>query len=210
MTKFHLLAAVAAAALATACAGAQSTEAARTAQQNTTTATEQTVQPANMSDAQLLAYAAARDEIVPLQQTFGAQTQERQLEITAEIAAIQQRHGISPTTYNAITRAANQDRVFAARLAALQPDTFSNDSLRAFARASIEIQPLTDSLGTATPEQQAQVTEQIRQVLERNELDGATYNAIAQRAQADEAFAARIQDLHRQAQAPATAEDSGE
>lgn len=207
MTKFQLLAAVAAAAFATACA---STEPARTTQQNTATATEQTVQPADMSDAQLRAYTAARDEIVPLQQTFGAQTPERQLEITAEIAAIQQRHGIEPTTYNAITRAANEDRVFAARLAALQPDTFSDDSLRAFARASIEIQPLTNSLGTATPEQQAQVTEQIRQILERNNLDGATYNAIAQRAQADEAFAARIQDLHRQAQTPATTEDSGE
>jgi hypothetical protein len=207
MTKFQLLAAVAAAAFATACA---STETARTTQQNTTSATAQTVQPANMSDAQLRAYTAARDEIVPLQQTFGAQTQERQLEITAEIAAIQQRHGVDPTTYNAITRAANEDRVFAARLAALQPDTFSEESLRAFARASIEIQPLTNSLGTATPEQQAQVTEQIRQILERNNLDGATYNAIAQRAQADEAFAARIQDLHRQAQAPTTAEDSGE
>ena len=210
MTKFQLLAAVAAATLATACAGTQNTETARTTQQNTTSATAQTVQPANMTDALLRAYTAARDEIVPLQETFGAQTQERQLEITAEIAAIQQRHGLDATTYNAITRVANEDRVFAARLAALQPDTFSDDSLRAFAQASIEIQPLTNSLSTATPEQQAQVTEQIRQILERNNLDGATYNAIAQRAQSDETFAARIQDLHRQAQASVTTEDSGE
>lgn len=209
MTKFQLLAAVAAATFATACAGTQSTETVRTTQQNTTTATAQAVQPANMTDAQLRAYAAARDEIVPLQQTFGAQTPERQLEITAEIAAIQQRHGIEPTTYNAITRAANEDRVFAARLAALEPDTFSDESLRAFAQASIEIQPLTNSLSTATPEQQAAVTEQIRQILERNNLDSATYNAIAQRAQADETFAARVQELHRQAQAPATSGDSG-
>jgi len=210
MTKFQLLAAVAAATLATACAGTQNTETARTTQQNTTSATAQTVQPANMTDAQLRAYTAARDEIVPLQETFGAQTQERQLEITAEIAAIQQRHGLDATTYNAITRVANEDRVFAARLAALQPDTFSDDSLRAFAQASIEIQPLTNSLSTATPEQQAQVTEQIRQILERNNIDSATYNAIAQRAQSDETFAARVQNLHRQAQATTTTEDSGE
>jgi len=210
MKKFQLLAAVAAATIATACAGTQSTEMARTTQQNTTSATAQAVQPANMTDAQVRAYTAARDEIVPLQETFGAQTQERQLEITAEIAAIQQRHGIEATTYNAITRAANEDRVFAARLAALQPDTFSDDSLRAFAQASIEIQPITNGLATATPEQRDAATEQIRQILARNNLDSASYNAIAARAQSDQAFAQRVQDLQRQAQGPATNEDSGE
>lgn len=213
MTKFQLLAAAAAAAVATACAGSQSAReeaAANTATQQSTTAPNQPVQPASITDDQLRAYAAARNEIEPLQATFGAQTPERQLQITAQIAAIQQRLGIEPTTYNAIARTANEDRVFAARLAAVQPDTFGDESLRAFARASIEIQPLTNSLATATPEQQAQVTEQIRQILDRNNLDSATYNAIAQRAQADPAFASRVQELHRQAQGATTTENSGE
>lgn len=211
MTKFQLLAAIAAAALATACASTQSDVAATPQSSATARSTSaQSTQPASFTDAQLRSYAAARDEITPLQETFGAQTPERQQQITAEIAAIQQRHSIDPTTYNQIARAANEDRTFAARLAAVQPDTFSDDSLRAFARASIEIQPLTTGLATATPEQQTQVTEQIRQILQRNNLDSSTYNAIAQRAQTDPAFAARVQDLHRQAQAPATNDNSGE
>lgn len=212
MTKFQMLAAVAAAALATACAGTQSAREqtlANTTLQSATSAANQSVQPASITDDQLRAYAAARNEIEPLQATFGAQPPERQQQIIAEIAAIQQRNGIEPSMYNAIARTANEDRVFAARLAALQPDTFGDESLRAFAQASTEIQPLTDGLATATPEQQAQVTEQIRHILERNNLDSATYNAIAQRAQSDPAFASRVQELHRQAQGPAT-EDSGE
>ena len=210
MTKIQMLAAVAAAALATACASTQSAreETSAATQQNaastTTSSTAQSTQPATFTDEQLRAYAAARDEMAPLQATFGAQTPERQQQIATEIAAIQQRHGIEPSTYNQIARRANEDRTFAARLAGVQLDTFSDDSLRAFARASIEIQPLTAGLSTATPEQQAQITEQIRQILERNNLDSATYNAIAQRAQTDQAFAARVQDLYRQAQAPAT------
>jgi hypothetical protein len=46
-----------------------------------------------------------------------------------------------------------------------------------------------------------QATDQIRQILERNNLDSTTYNAIAARAQAEPAFATHIQDLYRQAQA---------
>lgn len=212
MKKFQLLAAAAAAALATACAGAQGARETATSQQSTTTqsATAQAMQPAAITDTQLRAYSAARDQIAPLQENFGAQTPERQQQIAAEIAAIQQRNSIAPATYNQIARMANEDRTFAARLAAVQPETFTDDSLRAFARASIEIQPLTAGLTTATPEQQAQVTEQIRQILQTNNLDSATYNAIAQRAQTDQAFAARVQELHRQAQAPTTTENSGE
>ncbi|MBK6703080.1 MAG: DUF4168 domain-containing protein [Caulobacteraceae bacterium] len=175
----------------------------------TTSSTAQSTQPATFTDAQLRAYAAARDEMAPLQATFGTQTPERQQQIATEIAAIQQRHGIEPSMYNQIARRANEDRTFAARLAGVQL-IHSATTRCAFARASIEIQPLTAGLSTATPEQQAQITEQIRQILERNNLDSATYNAIAQRAQTDQAFAARVQDLYRQAQAPATNENNGE
>lgn len=80
------------------------------------------------------------------------------------------------------------------------PTTFTDDQLRSFALAAIEIDPISRTLATATPEQQATAADQIRQILARNNLDGATYNAIAARAQADQTFAARIQTLHRQAQ----------
>jgi len=143
-----------------------------------------------------------------MQAAFATQTPEQQQQTIAQIAAVQQRHGLDASAYNAMVRLVNEDRTFAARLAALQPDTFGDDSLLAFARASIEIQPITDSLATATPEQRTQATEQIRQILERNNLDSATYNAIAARAQSDQALAARIQDLHRQA--PGTSDNTGE
>lgn len=219
MTKFQLLAAVAAATLATACAGAQGSReetaaAAGTTQQraaaSTATTPSASTATASFTDAQLRAYTAARSEVEPLQATFASQTPEQQQQTSAQIAAILERHNLDGDTFNAIARTANEDRAFAARVAAAQPDTFSDDSLRAFARASIEIQPITNGLATATEEQRTQATEQIRAILQRNNLDSATYNAIASRAQSDQAFAARVQDLHRQAQAPATSGDSGE
>lgn len=203
MPRTQLLAAVAAAAFAAACAGAQSASenaATSTTQQTTTTTTTTTTQTTSFTDAQLRAYVAAKNEIEPLQAGLASQTPEQQRQTTAQIAAVLQRHGIEAATFNAIARTANQDRAFAARLAGLQPDTFSDDTLRAFARASIEIDPITRNLATATPTQHTQATEQIRQILARHNLDSATYNAIAARAQADQTFAARIQNLHRQAQ----------
>jgi hypothetical protein len=69
--------------------------------------------------------------------------------------------------------------------------------LRAFAAASVEIDPISRTLASQTPEQRTAATEQIRQILQRNNLDSATYNAIASRAQADPALASRIASLHR-------------
>ena len=77
------------------------------------------------------------------------------------------------------------------------PTSFTDDQLRSFARAAIEIDPISRTLSTATPEQQATATEQIRAILTRNNLDGATYNAIAAQAQRDPAFAQRIAALNR-------------
>lgn len=77
------------------------------------------------------------------------------------------------------------------------PTTFTDDQLRSFARAAIEIDPISRTLSTATPEQQATATEQIRAILTRNNLDGATYNAIAAQAQRDPTFAQRIASLNR-------------
>ncbi|MGQ0532489.1 MAG: DUF4168 domain-containing protein [Caulobacteraceae bacterium] len=206
MTKISMLAAAAVAALgAAACAGSQSarTEAASTSSaQGSTQSTmpAQSSQAASVTDAQLRSYVAARAEIGPLQAGLASQTPEQQTQTRSQIAAILQRHSVTATQFNDIGRMANEDRTFASRLAALQPNTFSDATLRAFAAASVEIDPISRSLATATPEQRTQATEQIRQILQRNNLDSATYNAIAARAQADPALAARIAELHRTGQ----------
>ena len=88
--------------------------------------------------------------------------------------------------------------------------SFSDAQLQAFAAASLEIDPISRALPSATAAQRTQATTQIRTILQRHNIDSATYNAIAARAQSDQEFAARIQTLHRQAQAPATSGDSGE
>jgi hypothetical protein len=204
MTKLTMLAAAAVAALAAAaCAGTGGTETAASATSTTERSTTQSTAPAQSqtvstyTDAQLRAYVAADNEIEPLQAGLAAQTPEQQAQTRTQIAAILQRHNLTAVQYNGIARTAREDRTFAARLAALEPDTFSDETLRAFAAASVEIDPISRSLANATPEQQTQATEQIRQILQRNNLDSATYNAIAARAQRDPALAARIAELNR-------------
>lgn len=73
--------------------------------------------------------------------------------------------------------------------------TYTDDQLRSFAAASTEINPIAGTLSTATPEQRAAGADQIRAVLQQNNLDVATYNAIAAQAQSDPAFAERIRSL---------------
>ncbi|MGD9980255.1 MAG: DUF4168 domain-containing protein [Hyphomonadaceae bacterium] len=203
MTKITMLAVASLAALAAACAGTQRTEGAGTSTMSSTASGSpssmpaQTTQSAAITDAQLRSYVAARGEIEPLQTSLATQTPEQQTQTRAQIAAILQRNNLSAETFNQIAQQANNDRTFAARLAAVQPDTFTDATLRAFAAASVEIEPITRTLATATPEQRTQATEQIRQILQRNNLDSATYNAIAARAQSDTTFAARIASLHR-------------
>jgi hypothetical protein len=197
-----MLAAAAVAALAAACAGTEGsdTASARSTQPSASaqsTAPSQTAQSSSYTDDQLRAYAAAKTEIEPLQANLASQTPEQRTQTTAQISAILQRHSLAATQFNDIGRMASEDRTFASRLAALQPNTFTDATLRAFAAASVEIDPLSRNLATATPEQRTAATEQIRQILQRNNLDSATYNAIAARAQADPALASRIASLHR-------------
>lgn len=73
--------------------------------------------------------------------------------------------------------------------------TYTDDQLRSFAAASTEINPIAGTLSTATPEQRAAGADQIRTILQQNNLDVATYNAIAAQAQSDPAFAERIRSL---------------
>jgi hypothetical protein len=74
--------------------------------------------------------------------------------------------------------------------------------LRSFATAAHDIQPLNAQLTTGTPEQRTAATEQVRQILARNSLDGATYNAIASQAHADPALAQRIAALSTPSSTP--------
>ncbi len=73
-----------------------------------------------------------------------------------------------------------------------QPGVYTDAQLSNFVAASTEIQPLTANVATATPDQRAQITTQIRAALQRHNIDSATYNQIASAAQTDTALAARI------------------
>jgi len=197
MTRLPMLAAAAVAALAAAaCAGSATTDSAATsATQSSASQSSATAQTSSYTDAELSAYMAAKNEIEPLQTALATQTPEQQTQTRTQIAAILQRHNLTATQFNGITAMAIEDRTFASRLAALAPDTFTDATLQAFAAASVEIDPISRNLATATPEQRTQATEQIREILQRHNLDSATYNAIAARAQTDQALAARIASL---------------
>lgn len=75
------------------------------------------------------------------------------------------------------------------------PTTFTDAQLQSFVTASRQIEPLNRQVASATPEQRTAPATQIRGVLTQNNLDGATYNAIATRAQTDPALASRIAAL---------------
>jgi hypothetical protein len=74
-----------------------------------------------------------------------------------------------------------------------QQQSFTDAQISAFATASAEIDPISRGLASATAEERAQSTQQIRDILARNNLDADTYNAIATAARADQALAARIE-----------------
>src|SRR5262245_47080624 len=83
----------------------------------------------------------------------------------------------------------------AATAQAAPAQTFTDAQLHSFATASAEIDPINRTLATASAEQRTAAAAQIRTVLQRNNLDSATYNAIAAQAQTDTALAARINAL---------------
>jgi hypothetical protein len=78
---------------------------------------------------------------------------------------------------------------------ATQNTTYTDAQLQSFASASAEIDPINRTLASASAEQRTAATAQIRGILQRNNLDSATYNAIAAQAQTDTALAARINTL---------------
>lgn len=82
--------------------------------------------------------------------------------------------------------------------------SFTEDQLRAFAAASAEIDPISRAVPTMSAEQRAEAATRIQAILQQNNLDSDTYNAIASRAQTDATLAARIDALRAPAAAPET------
>lgn len=75
------------------------------------------------------------------------------------------------------------------------PTTFTDAQLQSFVAASAAIDPLNRQFASATPEQRTALGAQIRTALEQHNLDLPTYNAIAARAQTDQALGQRIAQL---------------
>lgn len=193
MTKKILTRAVAAAAILTlaACAGSGASDtAASSASPSASTSAPAPAAQSGYTDAELQAYAAARAEIDPIQSGFAALTPEQRTQATQQITQIQQRHNLTPARYDAIARAAQADAALASRISGAQG--FTDAQVQSFAAASLEIDPINRTLATAPEAQRAQAAQRIRDILQRNNLDGATYNAIATRAQTDTALQARI------------------
>ena len=79
--------------------------------------------------------------------------------------------------------------------------TYTDAQLSAFVAASTEVQPLTEGLASATPEERTATTAQIGAALERHSISAAAYNDIATRAQTDTALAGRINTLRQAGEA---------
>lgn len=154
---------------------------------------------AQISDAELAAYSAARAEIDPITAQYASMSAEQRAAATAQIVEIQQRHNLTAARYDQIARAVQTDRQVAQRATA--QGGFTEAQLQAFAEASLEIDPISRQYAAAPPAQQEQLAAQMRAILERVEIDGATYNAIAAAAQTDAELASRVAELQVAAQA---------
>lgn len=155
-------------------------------------------QPAQQAftDAQVRAYVAASEEIEPISERVAEMTPEQRLQATAQIRGVLQRHGLTGDEYAAIDAQAGADAGLAQRIAAVRIEDLNDETLRRFVAAAREIDPISRGLAAeATAAERAQAASQIRAALNRNGISAATYNAIAARAQGDEALAARIAAL---------------
>lgn len=83
-----------------------------------------------------------------------------------------------------------------------QPGVYTDAQLRSFVAASQQIEPISQSLATATPEQRTAATAQIRTILQTNNITADQYNAIATQARTDAELSARITALQAPADAP--------
>ncbi|MGH6951234.1 MAG: DUF4168 domain-containing protein [Vitreimonas sp.] len=80
--------------------------------------------------------------------------------------------------------------------AAAPAATYSEAQLHSFARASVELDELNRGLGSDPSQaQRQQAAAQAQTILQRHNLDAATYNAIATQARTDEDLAQRIRAM---------------
>ena len=206
MTRFTTMAAAAALLGVAACASNSADTASAAAPQSAAPQAQATAPPqaaaptSGYTDAQIEAFVTAREQI---NQLSPGTTPEQQAANQQRIAQILQESGITPEQYNTILTAAQTDQALNNRIAvAAVGDSFSDAQLSAFIAASAEIQPLNASLASGTPEQRAATAEQIRSILQRNNLDLETYNGIAAQIRANPELQARLNALAQQ-QAPA-------
>jgi hypothetical protein len=206
MIRFTTMAAAAALLGVAACASNSADTASAAAPQSAAPQAQATAQPpaaaptSGYTDAQIEAFVTAREQI---NQLSPGTTPEQQAANQQRIAQILQESGITPDQYNAILAAAQTDQALNNRIAvAAVGDSFTDAQLSAFIAASAEIQPLSASLASGTPEQRAATAEQIRSILQRNNLDLETYNGIAAQIRANPELQTRLNALAQQ-QAPA-------
>lgn len=172
---------------------------AQSAQPQASQAQPSQTQGSGYTDAQLRSFVAARDAI---QELSPGQTTEQQAANQQQIAQILQQNNLSAEQYNAIAAASQTDVDLRNRIAAVSVGTtFTDAQLRSFAAASVEIDPINAELATATEAERQVAAAQIREILERNDLDFETYNGIATRAQSDQALAQRIAQFQAEARA---------
>ncbi|MCR6644507.1 MAG: DUF4168 domain-containing protein [Terricaulis sp.] len=196
---FWTSAAVSAMALAAAACAQTGADATANARSNTAPAQQSAAVNAPITEADLQAYTAARNEIASITAGFAELTDEERGQATAQIVAIQERHNLTPARYDAIARALESDPQLAQRQEAVQG--FSDAQVASFAAASVEIDPVARTLADASETEQAEGAEQIRLILDRHGLDGSTYNAIATAAQTDPDLQQRINDARVTAEA---------
>jgi biotin synthase-like enzyme len=103
---------------------------------------------------------------------------------------------MTPDQYNAILSAAQIDQALNNRISvAAVGDSFTDAQLRSFIAASIEIQPINATLASGTDAERAAAAEQIRGILQRNNLNIETYNGIAAQIRSNPELQTRLNAL---------------
>jgi biotin synthase-like enzyme len=123
-------------------------------------------------------------------------TPEQQAANQQRISQILQESGMTPDQYNAILSAAQIDQALNNRISvAAVGDSFTDAQLRSFIAASIEIQPINATLASGTDAERAAAAEQIRGILQRNNLNIETYNGIAAQIRSNPELQTRLNTL---------------
>lgn len=142
------------------------------------------------SDEQLRRYIAVRDAIGTL--TRG-ETFEEQRQNQIRIGQFLQANDLSADRYQSIDAQARTDATLRNRVAALSiSGDISDEMLRNFAEASLQIAPIAASLSGATQAQRQIASARITTILAQSGLSSEAYNGIAVRAQSDADLAERI------------------